>query len=92
MVFAQDLEAAMISPDKVEAMIRSAMPAATVDVQSGDGEHFEVTVVAAEFAGKRRVQQHQLVYGAVKSAMDSEAIHALALNTFTPEEWASKSA
>jgi acid stress-induced BolA-like protein IbaG/YrbA len=87
------LEAAMISPDKVEAMIRSAMPAAaTIDVQSGDGEHFEVTVVAAEFAGKRRVQQHQLVYGAVKEAMASDAIHAFALNTFTPEEWASKSA
>ena len=47
----------MISPDKVEAMIRSAMPAATVDVQSGDGEHFEVTVVAAEFAGKDRFHE-----------------------------------
>ncbi|MFM2432468.1 MAG: hypothetical protein RLZZ511_3682 [Cyanobacteriota bacterium] len=82
----------MISPDKVEAMIRSAMPSATIDVQSHDGEHFEVTVVAPEFDGKRRVQQHQLVYGAVKEAMASEAIHALALNTFTPTEWAAKSA
>lgn len=82
----------MISPDQVESMIRSAMPDATVDVQSSDGEHFEVTVVASEFEGKRRVQQHQLIYSAVKEAMASEAIHALALNTFTPDEWATKSA
>ncbi|MBE9028331.1 BolA/IbaG family iron-sulfur metabolism protein [filamentous cyanobacterium LEGE 11480] len=82
----------MISPDKVEAMIQSAMPKAEINVQSSDGEHFEVTVVAAEFDGKRRVQQHQLVYGAVKEAMASDAIHALQLNTFTPTEWASKSA
>jgi acid stress-induced BolA-like protein IbaG/YrbA len=82
----------MISPDTVESMIRSAMPEAQVNVQSSDGEHFEVTVVATEFEGKRRVQQHQLVYGAVKEAMASEAIHALALNTFTPAEWAAKSA
>jgi acid stress-induced BolA-like protein IbaG/YrbA len=80
----------MISPDQVETMIRSAMPDANINVQSHDGEHFEVTVVSSQFAGKRRVQQHQLIYGAVKDAMATEAIHALALNTFTPEEWAAK--
>lgn len=76
----------MISPDKVETMIRSAMPDAQVNVQSPDGEHFEVTVISSQFEGKRRVQQHQLVYGAVKEAMASDAIHALALNTMTPAE------
>ncbi|GAP96369.1 BolA family protein [Leptolyngbya sp. NIES-2104] len=80
----------MISPDQVEAMIKTGLPDAQVAVVSPDGEHFEVTVISSEFAGKRRVQQHQLVYGAVKQAMASEAIHALSLNTFTPEEWATK--
>lgn len=80
----------MISPDQVEAMIKAGLPDAQVTASSPDGEHFEVTVVSSEFAGKRRVQQHQLVYGAVKQAMATEAIHALSLNTFTPEEWATK--
>lgn len=80
----------MISPDQVEAMIKAGLPDAQVTAISPDGEHFEVTVISSEFAGKRRVQQHQLVYGAVKQAMATEAIHALSLNTFTPEEWASK--
>ncbi len=80
----------MISPDQVEAMIKSGLPDAQVTAVSPDGEHFEVTVISSEFAGKRRVQQHQLVYGAVKQALSTEAIHALSLNTFTPEEWATK--
>ncbi len=80
----------MINPDQVEAMIKAELPDAQVSASSPDGEHFEVTVVSSQFAGKRRVQQHQLVYGAVKQAMASEAIHALSLNTFTPEEWASQ--
>jgi acid stress-induced BolA-like protein IbaG/YrbA len=80
----------MISPDQVEAMIKAGLPNAEVTVLSNDGEHFDVTVVSSSFEGKRRVQQHQLVYSAVKQAMASEAIHALALNTFTPNEWAAK--
>ncbi len=80
----------MINPDQVEAMIKSEMPDAQVTAISPDGEHFEVTVISPQFAGKRRVQQHQMVYGAVKQAMATEAIHALSLNTFTPEEWATK--
>lgn len=80
----------MISPDQVEVMIKTGLPDAQVAVVSPDGEHFEVTVISSEFAGKRRVQQHQLVYGAVKQALSTEAIHALSLNTFTPEEWATK--
>lgn len=80
----------MINPDQVEAMIKAELPDAQVSALSSDGEHFDVTVVSSQFAGKRRVQQHQLVYGAVKQAMASEAIHALSLNTFTPEEWAAQ--
>jgi len=80
----------MISPDQVEGLIKAGLPDAQVQVQdlTGGGDHYQVTVVSSLFEGKRRVQQHQLVYGAVQQAMVSEAIHALALNTYTPEEWA----
>lgn len=80
----------MINPDQVEAMIKATLPDAQVQVQdlTGGGDHYHVTVVSTQFVGKGLVQQHQLVYGAVRQAMSSEAIHALALKTYTPEAWA----
>lgn len=79
----------MITPDQVEAMIKVAMPDAQIQVQdlTGGGDHYQVTVVSSQFAGKGLVQQHQLVYGALRQAMSTEAIHALALKTYTPEAW-----
>ncbi|MBD2257140.1 BolA family transcriptional regulator [Pseudanabaena sp. FACHB-2040] len=81
----------MISPDQVEAMIKAGLPDAQVQVEdlTGGGDHYQVTVVSSQFEGRSLVQQHQLVYGAVRQAMSSEAIHALALKTFTPDAWAS---
>ena len=82
----------MVSPDQVEAMITAGLPDAQVAARdlTGGGDHYEVTVVSNEFAGRSRVQQHQLVYAAVQDAMASNAIHALALKTYTPEAWATK--
>lgn len=79
----------MISPDQVEAMIKTGMPDAQVQVEdlTGGGDHYQVTVVSSQFEGRSLVQQHQLVYGAVREAMSSEAIHALALRTYTPAAW-----
>ena len=79
----------MVSPDQVEAMIKAKMPDAKIQVQdlTGGGDHYQVTVVSSQFEGKRLVQQHQLVYGAVQQAMATEAIHALALKTYTPQDW-----
>ncbi|MEB3174776.1 MAG: BolA family transcriptional regulator [Cyanobacteriota bacterium] len=84
----------MISLDQVKTLIQAQLPDAEVLVQDlGGGDHLEAVVVSAQFAGKSRVQQHQLVYGALSDALASEAIHALALKTFTPEAWqASRSA
>jgi acid stress-induced BolA-like protein IbaG/YrbA len=79
-----------MNPELVETMIQAELPDSQVQVISPDGSHFEVTVISPLFNGKRRVQQHQMVYGAVKQAMDTEVIHAMALNTFTPEEWAAR--
>lgn len=80
---------AMISPQQVEEMIKAELPDAQIQVQdlTGGGDHYQVTVVSSQFAGKRLVQQHQLVYGALRQAMSTEAIHALALKTYTPEAW-----
>lgn len=79
----------MISPQQVEAMIKAQMPDAQIQVQdlTGGGDHYQVTVVSSQFEGKGLVQQHQLVYGAVRQAMSTEAIHALALKTYTPQAW-----
>jgi acid stress-induced BolA-like protein IbaG/YrbA len=80
---------AMISPQQVEEMIKAGLPDAQVQVQdlTGGGDHYQVTVVSSQFADKRLVQQHQLVYGALQQALSSEAIHALALKTYTPAAW-----
>lgn len=77
----------MISPDQVKAMIETELPDAQVQVQdlTGGGDHYQVTVVSSLFEGKGLVQQHQMVYGALRQAMSSEVIHALALKTSTPK-------
>lgn len=79
----------MVSPNQVESMIKAGIPDAQVQVQdlTGGGDHYQVVVVSAQFAGKTLIQQHQLVYGAVRQAMSSEAIHALSLKTYTPDGW-----
>lgn len=79
----------MVSLKQVEAMIQAQLPDAQVTVRdlTGGGDHLEAVVVSAEFAGKSRIKQHQLVYSALQEALASEAIHALALKTYTPEAW-----
>lgn len=80
----------MVSPQQVEAMVKAEIPDAQVQVQdlTGGGDHYQVTVISSVFEGKGLVQQHQMVYGAVRQAMSTEAIHALALKTYTPQSWA----
>ena len=76
----------MVHPDQVKAAISLAMPDAQVEVEdlTGGGDHLQVTVISAAFDGLTRVRQHQLVYGALRQELASEAIHALALQTSTP--------
>ena len=81
----------MVTPSQVAEMIQTGLPDAKLKVEDlRGGDHYQVRVVSAAFEGKSRVQQHQLVYGALKQAMASEAIHALALETLTPAEWEAK--
>jgi stress-induced morphogen len=76
----------MVHPDHVRSAIRQALPDASVEVEdlTGGGDHLQVKVVSQAFAGLSRVKQHQLVYGALRSELASEAIHALALQTSAP--------
>lgn len=79
----------MISPDQVESMIKVGLPDAEVQVQdlTGGGDHYQVVIVSSLFEGKELVQRHQLVYRALQQAMSSEAIHALTMKTYTPQDW-----
>ena len=71
---------------EIEQMIKEALPDAEVTIKDlkGDGDHYAAHVVSASFAGKSRVQQHQMVYQALKGRMGGE-LHALALQTSAPE-------
>ena len=71
-----------MSLTEIETMIREAFPDARVEVKdlAGDGNHYSASVVSAAFKGKSRVQQHQMVYAALKGRMGGE-LHALALQT-----------
>lgn len=75
---------------QVESLIKIHLPDAQVKVEdlTGGGDHLQATVVSAAFAGQTRVKQHQMVYRALQEQLASEAIHALALKTYTPENWA----
>lgn len=70
----------------IEKMIKDAFPDAAVTIEDlrGDGDHYAALVVSSAFEGKSRVQQHQMVYAALKGKMGGE-LHALALQTQLPE-------
>ncbi len=73
----------------IQALIERGLPGAKVDVSGADGVHFEATVIAAQFSGKLPLARHRLVYATLGELMGG-AIHALALQTLTPEEVAAR--
>jgi len=75
----------MVTADSVKQGIEAGLACEHVEV-SGDGQHFQALVVSGEFAGRSRVQRHQLVYAALGERMREE-IHALSMRTLTPAEW-----
>jgi acid stress-induced BolA-like protein IbaG/YrbA len=87
---AQDLEGEtpLVTPDSIKSGIESGLACEHVEV-IGDGQHFQAVVVSGQFTGKSRVQRHQLVYGALGDRMREE-IHALSMQTLTPDEWNKK--
>lgn len=81
----------MMTPAEVERLLAEAFPDAELEVTdlTGTADHFHARVVSAAFVGKTRVQQHQLVYAALAEALRGP-IHALALETHTPQAWAER--
>jgi stress-induced morphogen len=71
----------------IEVLIRAALPDAQVEIRdlAGDGDHYAASVISAAFRGKSRVEQHQMVYQALKGRMGAE-LHALALTTSAPKD------
>ena len=80
-----------MTADQVAALIRAGLPQATVQILTDDDTHFEALIVSSEFAGKRSIARHQLVYAALGARMGRE-IHALSIKAYTPEEWAAAQA
>ena len=77
----------MITPDQIASLIKEALPDAQVRLNdlTGGGDHWEATVVSTAFDGKSLIEQHQLVYGALREQMKGP-IHALQLKTMTPKK------
>jgi len=76
-----------IDSAELERLIKEGIPEAQVSIEDlrGDGDHYAATIVSPAFRGKTRVQQHQMVYQALKGKMGGE-LHALALQTSAPED------
>ncbi len=73
------------TPEQIQAYISEHLECTHIQVQ-GDGAHFQALIVSPEFAGKRTLARHQLVYKALGDRMREE-IHALSMRTLTPEEY-----
>ena len=78
----------MTTPEQLKTYIETGMQCEHLEV-TGDGAHFEAVIVSALFREKSRVQRHQIVYQALGDRMREE-IHALSMQTLTPEDWAAR--
>lgn len=76
----------MPDPSDLHSQFAVAFPGAEIAVEdtTGTGDHFRVAIVANQFAGLSRIEQHRLVYAAVQSGLDDGSIHALSIQTRTP--------
>lgn len=75
-----------MTPQEIETLIRAHLPDTTAEVQSTDNVHFEALVVSPAFIGKRTLQRHRLIYGALGTRIGGD-IHALSIQAFSPDEW-----
>ena len=73
-----------VTAEDIKECIEQNLGESEVEI-SGDGRHFDAVIVCAGFAGKTRIQQHQMVYGALGDRMKDD-IHALSMRTMTPED------
>ncbi|HEY0664719.1 MAG TPA: BolA/IbaG family iron-sulfur metabolism protein [Gallionella sp.] len=79
----------MVTPESIQHNIAQGLTTEHLEVIGDDGTHFEAVIVSDAFAGKSRVQRHQMVYQTLGDRMREE-IHALSMKTYTPQEWQSQ--
>ncbi len=75
-----------MDPRDITTLIEQNLPGAKAHVQTDGQGHYEATVISPAFAGKRSLQRHQMVYATLGTCV-GRGIHALELQTLTPEEW-----
>ncbi|MDD5174902.1 MAG: BolA family transcriptional regulator [Sterolibacterium sp.] len=76
----------MLDPQRIKEWISAGLSCEHITVD-GDGQHFAALIVSTEFAGLNRVKRQQRVYQPLKDKLDSGELHALSMQTLTPEEW-----
>ena len=77
----------MIDNDSLAALIRRDLPDAQVEIvdRTGTMDHFNLTVRSRAFAGRTLIEQHQLVYGALRAALKDGRVHGVELKTLVSE-------
>jgi len=78
-----------MTPEEVQRLLSERMPGCEISV-TGDGRHFELVVIGDQFEGLRSLKRQQLIYGALNEEIASDAIHAVQMKIYTPQEWQSK--
>ncbi len=79
----------MLDPKEIETWIAEGLACEHLAID-GDGQHFSALIVSREFAGLNRVKRQQRVYQTIRGKLDSGELHALSMQTLTPEEWREK--
>lgn len=79
----------MISPDEVKKMLEPDFPDARIEVSdmTGSMDHFDIEIVSPTFEGLTLIKQHRLVQKPLQGALADGRIHAIAIKTYTPEQW-----
>lgn len=75
-----------MEPEEIKMLIETGLEGSRAQV-TGDGRHFQAVVICDAFAGKTMLEQHRLVYSVLGDRFDTDALHALSLKTYTPEQW-----
>ncbi len=76
-----------MNAEQLKSIIQSGLACEHIEV-SGDGVHWDAIIVSSDFEGKRKIARHQLVYATLGDRMKTNEVHALSMQTVTPQEWA----
>ncbi len=77
-----------MTSQELQALIAAGLDCQHLEL-SGDGRHWQATIVSSAFEGLRLIQRHQRVYATLGQRMHTDEVHALSMKTLTPAEWAS---